>query len=76
MVGVSPRVAAMLGGYFLGINAIGIGFLTGEGGLLYDALCSYPVAWRIGVAVGRAAGIIQVAFALLRPTEPPLVAAE
>jgi predicted MFS family arabinose efflux permease len=46
------------------------------GGLLYDALGSYTLAWRIGVALGLAAGIIQVAFALLRPTEPPLVAAE
>jgi predicted MFS family arabinose efflux permease len=46
------------------------------GGLLYDALGSYALAWRIGVALGLAAGIIQVAFALLRPTQPPLVAAE
>jgi predicted MFS family arabinose efflux permease len=46
------------------------------GGLLYDALGSYTLAWRIGVALGLAAGIIQVAFALLRPTQPPLVAAE
>ncbi len=45
------------------------------GGLVYDALGSYNVAWRIGVAVGLAAGIIQVAFALLRPSEPPLVRA-
>jgi MFS family permease len=42
------------------------------GGLLYDTLGSYTLAWRIGVAVGLAAGIVQVAFALLRPTEPPL----
>jgi predicted MFS family arabinose efflux permease len=46
------------------------------GGLLYDALGSYTLAWRIGVALGLTAGIVQVAFALLRPTEPPLVAAE
>jgi predicted MFS family arabinose efflux permease len=46
------------------------------GGLLYDALGSYTLAWRIGVALGLAAGMVQVAFALLRPTEPPLVAAE
>src|SRR3979490_2560416 len=45
------------------------------GGLIYDALGSYTMAWRIGVALGLAAGIIQVTFALLRPTEPPLVAA-
>jgi predicted MFS family arabinose efflux permease len=44
------------------------------GGLIYDALGSYTLAWRTGVALGLAAGIIQVAFALLRPTRPPLMA--
>jgi hypothetical protein len=43
--------------------------------VLYDALGSYTMAWRIGVALGLAGGIIQVAFALIRPSEPPLVAA-
>jgi predicted MFS family arabinose efflux permease len=41
------------------------------GGLIYDALGSYNMAWRIGVALGLTAGIIQVAFALLRPTTSP-----
>jgi predicted MFS family arabinose efflux permease len=45
------------------------------GGLVYDALGSYTMAWRIGVAVGLAAGIMQIAFGLLRPSEPPLVRA-
>ena len=40
------------------------------GGVLYDALGSYTLAWRIGVALGLAAGIIQVAFALFRPIGP------
>jgi hypothetical protein len=35
-----------------------------------DALGSYTMAWRIGVALGLAGGIIQVAFALIRPSEP------
>ena len=39
------------------------------GGLLFDALGSYDLAWRLGVAMGLTAGIVQVAFALLRP--PP-----
>ena len=43
--------------------------------LIYDALGSYTMAWRIGVALGLAGGIIQVAFALIRPSEPPLAAA-
>ena len=38
---------------------------------MYDSLGSYTMAWRVGVAVGLAAGIVQVAFALARPTEPP-----
>ncbi|MGY8711940.1 hypothetical protein RAD16_39915 [Bradyrhizobium sp. 18BD] len=41
------------------------------GGLIYDALGSYNMAWRIGVAVGLAAGIVQIAFALIKPTAPP-----
>jgi predicted MFS family arabinose efflux permease len=45
------------------------------GGVLYDALGSYTTAWRIGVALGLAGGIIQLAFALIRPSAPPLVAA-
>ena len=43
------------------------------GGLLYDALGSYTLAWQIGVALGLTAGIVQVAFALLRPTAPPML---
>jgi predicted MFS family arabinose efflux permease len=41
------------------------------GGVIYDALGSYTTAWRIGVALGLAGGIIQVAFALTRPSQPP-----
>jgi predicted MFS family arabinose efflux permease len=41
------------------------------GGVLYDTLGSYTMAWRIGVALGLAGGIIQVAFALIRPSQPP-----
>jgi hypothetical protein len=39
------------------------------GGLLFDALGSYDLAWRLGVAMGLTAGIVQVAFASMRP--PP-----
>jgi hypothetical protein len=39
--------------------------------VIYDALGSYNMAWRIGVALGLAGGIIQVAFALIRPAQPP-----
>jgi predicted MFS family arabinose efflux permease len=40
------------------------------GGLLFDALGSYDLAWRLGVGMGLVAGIVQVSFALLRPPLP------
>jgi MFS family permease len=40
------------------------------GGLLFDALGSYDLAWRLGVGMGLAAGTLQVTFALLRPLQP------
>jgi hypothetical protein len=48
--------------------------LAAKRGLIYDRPGFYTLAWRIGVAVGLAAGIVQVAFALIRPTRPPLAA--
>ena len=41
------------------------------GGLLFDPLGSYDLAWRLGVAMGLTAGIVQVAFALMRPPPAP-----
>ena len=41
------------------------------GGLLFDALGSYDLAWRLGVALGLAAGLVQVTFALMRPPPAP-----
>lgn len=37
------------------------------GGMVYDAFGSYELAWRFGVGLGLAAGIVQVAFAMIRP---------
>jgi len=37
------------------------------GGLLFDAYGSYDLAWRLGVAMGLTAGIVQIAFAIARP---------
>ena len=37
------------------------------GGVLFDLLGSYDLAWRLAVAMGLAAGIVQVLFALWRP---------
>jgi len=42
------------------------------GGLIYDALGSYTLAWQIGVTVGLTAGAVQLAFALWRPPSKPM----
>jgi predicted MFS family arabinose efflux permease len=86
-MGVGPLVAGAVAEMFgLRWQAMiqGLAFMSHQlgsflgaygGGLIYDALGSYTMAWRIGVALGLAGGIIQVAFALIRPSEPPLVQA-
>jgi predicted MFS family arabinose efflux permease len=86
-MGVGPLVAGAVAEMFgLKWQAMiqGLAFMSHQlgsflgaygGGLIYDHLGSYDMAWRIGVALGLAGGIIQVAFALVRPSEPPLVAA-
>ncbi|MGY4624011.1 MFS transporter [Bradyrhizobium sp. USDA 4486] len=82
-MGVGPLVAgavaemfglrwqAMIQGLAFMSHQIGSFLGAYGGGLLYDALGSYTMAWRIGVALGLAGGIIQVAFALVRPSQPP-----
>jgi predicted MFS family arabinose efflux permease len=86
-LGVGPLVAGAVAEMFgLKWQAMiqGLAFMSHQlgsflgaygGGLIYDALGSYDMAWRIGVALGLTAGVIQIAFALLRPSEPPLAAA-
>jgi predicted MFS family arabinose efflux permease len=81
-LGVGPLVAGAVADLFgLRWQAMiqGLAFMSHQlgsflgaygGGLLYDALGSYTLAWRIGVAVGLTAGMVQVAFALIRPSEP------
>lgn len=80
-LGVGPLVAgsvvemfglrwqAMIQGVAFMSHQIGSFLGAFGGGLLFDALGSYDLAWRLGVAMGLAAGIVQVAFALLGP--PP-----
>jgi predicted MFS family arabinose efflux permease len=86
-MGVGPLVAGAVAEMFgLKWQAMiqGLAFMSHQlgsflgaygGGLIYDALGSYTMAWRIGVALGLAGGIIQVAFALVRPSQPPLLRA-
>jgi predicted MFS family arabinose efflux permease len=85
-MGVGPLVAGAVAEMFgLQWQAMiqGLAFMSHQlgsflgaygGGLIYDQLGSYNMAWRIGVALGLAGGIIQVAFALIKPTQPPLAA--
>jgi predicted MFS family arabinose efflux permease len=84
-MGVGPLVAGAVAEMFgLRWQAMiqGLAFMSHQlgsflgaygGGLIYDELGSYTMAWRIGVALGLAGGIIQVAFALIRPSEPPVL---
>ncbi len=37
------------------------------GGLLFDTFGSYDLAWRLGVGMGLAAGLVQISFAIARP---------
>ncbi len=81
-LGVGPLVAgsisetfgvrwqAMLGGVAFMSHQIGSFVGAYGGGLIYDALGSYNLAWQVGAAVGLAAGIVQVTFAVARPHRP------
>jgi len=78
-LGVGPLVAGAVAEMFgLRWQAMiqGLAFMSHQlgsflgafgGGLLFDALGSYDLAWRLGVAIGFTAGVAQVSFALLRP---------
>jgi predicted MFS family arabinose efflux permease len=84
-LGVGPLVAgavaemfglkwqAMIQGFAFMSHQLGSFLGAYGGGLIYDHLGSYNMAWRIGVALGLAGGIVQVAFALIRPSQPPLL---
>lgn len=86
-LGVAPLVAgwiaqtfglrwqAMLGGVAFFSHQIGSFVGAFGGGLVYDALGSYTLAWQIGVALGLAAGLAQIAFAVATRPRPPQVMA-
>ena len=85
-LGVGPLVAgwitdvfglrwqAMLGGVAFVSHQIGSFVGAFGGGVLYDALGSYTTAVHVGVALGLAAGIVQIGFALHRSSKVSLVA--
>jgi predicted MFS family arabinose efflux permease len=83
-LGVGPLVAgwivetfglrwqAMLGGVAFVSHQLGSFVGAFGGGVLYDALGNYTLAWQLGVALGLAAGITQMLFASFsRPRVPP-----
>ena len=87
-LGVAPLVAgwvadtfglrwqAMLGGVAFVSHQLGSFVGAFGGGLIFDRLGSYTLAWQAGVALGLAAGIVQVLAAYGRvPRQPPPVRA-
>ena len=86
-LGVGPLVAgwivdrfglkwqAMLGGVAFVSHQFGSFAGAYGGGLLFDALGNYTLAWQVGVAVGLAAGITQMLFAFAKNARPPAPAA-
>ncbi|GGC75146.1 MFS transporter [Chelatococcus reniformis] len=82
-LGVGPLVAgavvemfglkwqAMISGLAFMSHQLGSFLGAYGGGVIYDRLGSYGLAWQIGVAVGLTAGAVQIVFALSRPTAPP-----
>jgi predicted MFS family arabinose efflux permease len=86
-LGVSPLVSgsivemfglrwqAMIAGIAFSSHQLGSFLGAYGGGLTFDTTGSYDLAWHIGVSLGLTGGIVQVAFALLRPTPPPMLAA-
>jgi MFS family permease len=81
-LGVGPLVAGSVAEMFgLRWQAMiqGLAFMSHQlgsflgvygGGLLFDALGSYDLAWRLGVGLGLAVGVVQVMFALMWPPHP------
>jgi predicted MFS family arabinose efflux permease len=69
------RWQAMLGGVAFVSHQLGSFVGAFGGGMIYDQLGSYNLAWKLGVGLGLAAGIVQMAFAHGRVPKPPLAAA-
>ena len=69
------RWQAMLGGVAFVSHQLGSFVGAFGGGLIFDRLGSYTLAWQAGVALGLAAGVVQVLFAYGRVPQPPPPAA-
>jgi len=85
-LGVAPLVAGWIGETFglrwqamiagMAFFSHQIGSFVGAfgGGLVYDALGSYTLAWQVGVGLGLTAGLAQIAFAVATQRRPPALA--
>ena len=83
-LGVSPLIAGSVVEMFgLRWQAFiqGIAFMSHQvgsfvgvlgGGMLFDMLGSYDLAWKLIAGMGLAAGLVQLSFALARPLPPRL----
>lgn len=81
-LGVVPLLAGAVGELFgLRWQAMlqGVAFMSHQlgsfmgalgGGIIYDRLGSYDLAWKLGVGIGLVAGLAQVSFALFKPRGP------
>ncbi|MGE8319019.1 MAG: MFS transporter [Comamonas sp.] len=65
------RWQAMLAGVAFCCHQLGSFFGAFGGGLAYDLLGSYSLAWQVGAGVGIVAGCAQLAFALYSRPPPP-----
>ncbi|BBK34883.1 putative MFS family arabinose efflux permease [Stella humosa] len=85
-LGVAPLIAgavvemfglrwqAMIQGLAFMSHQVGSFIGAFGGGLIFDAMGSYDLAWRLAVAMGLTAGVLQMLFAL-RGTSPPRLVA-
>lgn len=64
------RWQAMLSGVAFCSHQVGSFLGAFGGGLLYDRLGSYTLAWQASVVLGLAAGLVQVLFALAKTRAP------
>ena len=69
------RWQAMLQGVAFFSHQLGSFVGAFGGGMLYDAMGSYELAWRVAVAVGLAAGVLQMGAAFSRPPSRGLLQA-
>lgn len=82
-LGVGPLVSGMVAEMFgLRWQAMiqGFAFLSHQlgsflgaygGGVIFDAMGSYDLAWKLGVAMGLTAGVVQILMAWPRPPAAP-----